>query len=162
MRKLLRLVAVLLLAGVAWLMFVVMAPVRPAATTSVLLHPGWSSRRIAAELRNAGVIRSSSAFLLLHYLRVRPLKAGEYLFERPATLTEIYERIARGDIYFHVVVIPEGFNQYDVAAAIEASGLATRAEFLQQARGDTALVNDLDPQARSLEGYLFPDSYRFT
>src|SRR5258706_14276826 len=115
MRKFFRLVAALLLLLVAWLMFVVMTPVRPAATTSVLLHPGWSSRRIAAELRNAGGIRSSGAFLLLHYLRVRPLKAGEYLFERPATMFEVYDRIARWDIYFHVVVIPEVFTTLDVA-----------------------------------------------
>jgi UPF0755 protein len=59
-------------------------------------------------------------------------------------------------------VIPEGYNMFDIAAAIESAGLGKRDDFLQVARSETALVHDLDPQAPSLEGYLFPDTYRFT
>ena len=162
MKKLLRLLLILALGIGLWLAYVLLVPVTLSTPRSVLLHPGWSSRRIATELRNEGVIRSSTAFLLVHYLHPRPLKAGEYLFDRPATIAQVYDRIARGDIYFHSVVIPEGFNIFDLAGAVEASGLATRAEFLAQAKADVVLVADLDPQATSLEGYLFPDTYRFT
>ncbi len=160
MRRFFRLVAILVLAAAAWLVWALMVPVQ-SPTQSVLLRPGSSSRRIASDLKQAGAIRSSLAFLLLHYAKLRQLKAGEYLFDHPQNALAVYDRIARGDIYFHSVTVPEGFNQFDIAAAIEASGLGTRADFLQAA-GDTSLIKDLDPQARSLEGYLFPDTYRFT
>jgi len=163
MKALLRIILAAAFGVALWLLFALFVPLRPATQQqSVLLRPGWSSRRIALELHNAGVVRSANAFLLIHYLRVRPLKAGEYLFDRPETTLEVYDRIARGDIYFHSVVVPEGFNLFDVAGAIEASGLASRAEFLDQARAALPLISDLDPQAISLEGYLFPDTYRFT
>ncbi len=160
MRTLAKLMLFLLLLAAVWLAWALLAPVAP-ATQAVLLRPGWSSRRIATELQQAGVLRSTTAFLLVHYLRGRQLKAGEYRFDQPASSFAVYERIARGDIYFHTVVIPEGFNQFDIAAAIEASGLGARADFLRAA-ADPGLVADLDPAAASLEGYLFPDTYRFT
>src|SRR5260221_10402977 len=103
MRTLRRLFLAIMLGAGLWLAFVLHFPTQPQATQSVLLRPGWSSRRIALELRQAGIIRSSTAFLLVHYLRERPLKAGEYRFDRPINALEAYDRIARGDIYFHTV-----------------------------------------------------------
>ena len=127
------------------------------------LKPGSSARHIAAGLQQAGVIRSQYAFLLWHYLRGhKSLKAGEYAFDHPANGLEVYDRIARGDIYFRTVVVPEGFNMFDIASAIEAAGLGSHEDFLEAAQKQTALVRDLDPQAPSLEGYLFPDTYHFT
>ena len=140
-----------------------MTPIAPPGQKFVLLKSGLTTRKIAGELKGAGVIRSERAFLIWHYLhRKRSLKAGEYLFERPANLKEIHERLARGDIYTHTVVVPEGFTMFDIAGAIEQSGLGSREEFLKVARSETDLIHDLAPQATSLEGYLFPDTYEFT
>jgi peptidoglycan lytic transglycosylase G len=94
-------------------------------------------------------------------VKVAPLKAGEYRFDHQANVLEVYDRIARGDIVHHTVVVPEGFNIFDVAAAVETAGLGSRDDFLEAAH-ETALIADLDPQAPSLEGYLFPDTYEFT
>ena len=136
---------------------------KPSEQKFVLLRPGYSTRRIGNELKNAGVIRSSTAFLLWHYFhRARSLKAGEYLFERSADVREVHNRLARGDIYVHTVVIPEGYTMFDVAQAVQDAGLGTRGEFLNLARSDVTLIADLDPHATSLEGYLFPDTYQFT
>src|SRR5579864_6616846 len=100
MKALLRIILAAAIGIVLWLLFALFVPMSPASQQqSVLLRPGWSSRRIAIELHNAGVVRSANAFLLVHYLRVRPLKAGEYLFDQPETALEVYDRIARGDIY---------------------------------------------------------------
>ena len=140
-----------------------MTPMTPAGQKFVLLKSGLTTRKIAAELKGAGVIRNERAFLIWHYLhRKRSLKAGEYLFERPANLKDIHERLARGDIYTHTVVVPEGFTMFDIADAIAQSGLGSRDDFLKVARSETDLIHDLDPQATSLEGYLFPDTYEFT
>jgi len=89
------------------------------------------------------------------------LKAGEYRFDRPAPVTEVYERIARGDVYTISLTIPEGSNMFDVAARVEQAGFGTREAFLLAATEQTGLVADIDPAAKTLEGYLFPDTYRF-
>src|SRR5580700_8720345 len=128
-----------------------------------MLHPGYSTRRIASELKSAGVIRSEEAFILWHYFhRRRSLKAGEYLFEKPANVIDIQKRLRRGDVYFHTVVVPEGFTMFDIARAVEAAGLGPAGDFLKTAQSDTALIADFAPQAHSLEGYLFPDTYQFS
>ena len=151
------------IAAGGWAAWVVYAPVTPAANTFLLLRPGYSTRRIAAELKKAGVVRSELAFRLWHGLHPKPsLKAGEYRFEREATLPQVYERIARGDIYFHVVTIPEGYTMFDIALAMEDAGLGSAGDFLRIAETQTQLIADLAPDAKSLEGYLFPNTYRFT
>jgi len=160
-KALLKFALIVILVAAAFLAYGLLVPATP-SQQSVMLRPGASARTIAAELRNAGIIRSRYAFLAMHYFRVKPLKAGEYLFDRPANAIEIYNRLAHGDIVIHTVVVPEGYNLWDVATSFEASGLATRGEFLDAARKNHAMINDLDPTAQSLEGYLFPDTYRFT
>jgi UPF0755 protein len=117
---------------------------------------------MAQELQRRGIIRSWPAFLAWHYWRLRSLKAGEYSFDHPASAIEVYERLSRGDIVIHTVIIPEGYNIWEIAAAIQAAGLGAQQDFLNVAQHDTALISDLDPQAKSLEGYLFPDTYEFT
>ena len=144
----------------AWQVYV---PVAPAGQQFVMLRPGYSSRHIAAELKKAGIIRSELAFRLWHATHPKPsLKAGEYLFEREATLPQVYGRIARGDIYFHTVTIPEGYTMFDIAKAMEDAGLCPAADFLHLAETQTQLISDIAPVAKSLEGYLFPNTYQFT
>jgi len=151
------------LAAGGWLAWALMQPVTPAGQTFVLLHPGYSTRRIATELQSAGVIRSADAFVVWHYLHhKRSLKAGEYLFDNSATSVDVHRRLVRGDVYFHTVVIPEGFNMFDIAQAIQNAGLGSSEDFLKVATSDTSLISDLAPDAKTLEGYLFPNTYEFT
>jgi UPF0755 protein len=160
---LIKLFLVVILAAGVWAAWQLYVPVTPRANTSLLLRPGYSTRRIAAELKNAGVIRSELVFGLWHLLHPKPsLKAGEYRFERAATIPQVYERIARGDIYFHVVTIPEGYTMFDIAKAMEDAGLGPAGDFLHIAETQTQLISDFAPQAKSLEGYLFPNTYQFT
>src|SRR6202035_291090 len=101
--------------------------------------------------------------ILWHDLhRHRSLKAGEYLFEKPANIIDLQKRLRRGDVYFHTVVVPEGFTMFDIARAIEAAGLGPAQDFLKVAQSDTEMVADFAPGAHSLEGYLFPDTYEFS
>jgi UPF0755 protein len=162
-RKLLGFVFLLLLAIAGWLAYALIVPVAPSGQKFVMLRPGYSTKRIARELKNAGVIRSFDAFVLWHSFHRRPsLKAGEYLFDHDANTIDIHNRLARGDVYVHTVVIPEGFNMFDIAKAISDAGLGQAEAFLKVATSSTALIFDLAPQATSLEGYLFPNTYEFT
>jgi len=101
--------------------------------------------------------------VLWHYLHPRrSLKAGEYLFERPADTRRIFDRLVHGDVYYREVVVPEGFTIFDIARAVQNAGLGSEEDFLKAATADTALISDLNPHAKSLEGYLFPATYEFT
>jgi UPF0755 protein len=163
LRTLIILLLVAACACAAWVGWVVKAPVAPAGEQFVLLRPGFSTRRIAHELKAAGVIRNEDAFLAWHFLnRGKSLKAGEYRFAEPESVVDIHKRLVRGDIYTHTVVIPEGFTMFDVAQAMQQAGLVSREEFLKMAQSETILISDLAPDAKSLEGYLFPDTYEFT
>jgi UPF0755 protein len=163
MRAFLTLLLIAALAAGGWLAWAWDSPLTPAAQTFVLLHPGYSTRRIAAELKAAGVIRSTTAFIVWHRLNHKhSLKAGEYLFDKTATSLEVHERLVRGDVYVHTVVIPEGFNMFEIAQAIQAAGLGSSQDFLHVAESETGLIADLAPEAKTLEGYLFPNTYEFT
>lgn len=162
MRTFVGLVIIAALAAAGWVAWAVLVPTAPSGQVFVMLRPGYSTRRIASELKANGIIRSEEAFIFWHYVHhARPLQAGEYLFEKPANLVDVQKRLARGDVYFHTVVIPEGFTIFDIASAIEAAGLGPAQDFLKIAESN-ALVAPMDPDAQSLEGYLFPDTYQFS
>ena len=122
---------------------------------------GMRTRDIAARLEAAGVVRSRWTFLGLLLLEwPNTLKAGEYSFDEPASAAQVLGKLVRGDVSYEVVTVPEGFNRFEIADIIAAQGFSTREQFLA-ATEDTTVVADLDPQAKDLEGYLFPDSYHF-
>ena len=163
MRAFLTLLLLAVLAIGGWLAWALWMPVTPDGQKFVMLRPGYSTRRIAAELKSAGVIRNPLAFVLWHRIhRKQSLKAGEYLFDKAANPLHIHDRLVRGDIYIHTVVIPEGYTMFDIAQAIEDAGLGSSQQFLQVARSEVGLISDLSPDAKSLEGYLFPNTYEFT
>jgi UPF0755 protein len=151
--------ALLLAAG--WLAYVFAWPDGPHAELFVEVSPGTPSRQIAEQLARSGVVRSALAFDALRMIRGGRLKAGEYRFDHPARVGEVYDRIVRGDVYTIALTIPEGANLFDIAQRVEAAKLGSRDEFLAEARRSVGLVRELDPGAPSLEGYLFPVTYRF-
>ena len=146
----------------AWLAVGILLPIQPSGQKAILLHPGWGARRIASELKSAGIIRSTDAFLVWHYFhRGHFLKAGEYAFVNAASVPQVIERITRGDFMVRTVTVPEGYTMFDIADAVEEAGVGSSEDFLKEARSQTSLIADFAPKAVSLEGYLFPDTYQF-
>jgi UPF0755 protein len=153
------LLVVLAAAGAA--AFVIMMPFGPSQETLIEILPGSSTVRIGRQLQEAGIVRSQYAFDAMRWARPGTLKAGDYRFDHAAPVSEVYDRIRRGDTYTIEVTIPEGANIFDVAKRLQDAGFGPSETFVNVARQEAALVSDLDPQAKSLEGYLFPDTYRF-
>ena len=126
---------------------------------------GTTTAEMAAELESKGVVQARWLFLAARLMRRgTALQAGEYRFATPATPLEVYSRIAKGDIFHIELTIPEGYTIFDIAGALEKQGIVQLgtikpAAFLAAAR-NPALIRDLDPKATSLEGYLFPNTYR--
>ncbi len=152
------LLALIAAGAAAWM---VLTPYGPATATLVDVTPGSSTDRIARELEEAGVVRSRFAFDLVRFWKGGTLKAGEYRFAGPATAAEVYGKIERGEVYTIAVTIPEGANMFEIATRLTRAGLGTREGFLESAEEETGLIAELDPKATSLEGYLFPATYRF-
>ena len=121
---------------------------------------GSGTVSMGRRLADMGVIRSAPAFRLAVWMRGagRRLQAGEYRFDRPMTTAEVVDKIARGDVYVRAITFREGLNIREMAAVFESGGFGTAAEFIAAAR-QGQLVRALDPEARDLEGYLFPDTY---
>ena len=156
-----RLIFLLFLAAAAWATYIALAPTGPNRETFVEILPGTPTLQIAAQLKEQGIIRNEYAFEAVRLIKGGVLKAGEYRFDHPATMSEVYARLERGDVYTIAVTIPEGSNLFDIAERIESANLSTREKFLAATRTNLSLIADLDPSADSLEGYLFPDTYRF-
>jgi UPF0755 protein len=123
---------------------------------------GMSSRDIATELARQGVVRADWIFLAVRALRPRAkLQAGEYRFADRQTPWQVFEKIRRGEIFYQDLTVPEGSNIFDIASLVGSLGGVKADEFLRAA-ADPAGIRDLDPVAPSLEGYLFPSTYRVT
>ena len=142
--------------------YVVLAPFGPEREVFVDIPVHTGTLGIASDLARSGIIRNRWVFALLREVQGGSLKAGEYRFDHRTSMLEVYSRLQRGDVFTIAVVIPEGFNLFDVAQAVETAGLAPRETFLEVAGRQVSLVHRWSPNASSLEGYLFPDTYRFS
>jgi peptidoglycan lytic transglycosylase G len=164
-RRLLVLAAAVLLlvvAGGTWLWMRTTAPYKgyDAAEQLVDIAPGSGTSAIGRRLIDAGVVRDRVTWRLAVTFSgsARDLKAGEYRFTEPLSAREVVAKLARGDVYIKQVTFREGLTIAEMARVLESHGLGTVREFTQAA-SDVSLIADLDPQARDLEGYLFPDTY---
>jgi UPF0755 protein len=145
--------------------YVVYVPFGPHAETFVDIAPRTGTRAIAEQLEKSGVIRSRYGFDLLHILTGGKLQAGEYRFDHPVPMTEVYAKIVRGKVYTVALTIPEGYNIFDIAQAVAAAGLGSRDTFLTAEQQHTELLSWIPKEGQppqSLEGYLFPDTYYFS
>ena len=121
---------------------------------------GAGSLGIGERLVSSGVIRDMATFRTALWMshKGRVLKAGEYRFDRALTPFETIDKIARGDVFVITVTFPEGHTIAEMAKIVEAHGLGTAAAFVRAAT-DASLIHELDPAAKDLEGYLFPETY---
>jgi UPF0755 protein len=159
-RRLLLLVTLLAL-GVLGLHHAVFAPLRsPLDPPDTLLVPqGATTDSIARQLEEKGLVSNRYVFRAAVLLRGGQgrLRAGEYALDGPLSLGQIVDLLARGEVIRHEITFPEGLG-LEESAAVGASAGVPVLSFLWAA-SDPAPIHDIDPEARDLEGYLFPDTY---
>lgn len=126
----------------------------------VEIPSGAGTNAIGRSLIGAGIVRDDLTFRVALWLSgsARRLQAGEYRFDRPMSALDVIDKIARGEVDLRPLTFPEGLTVAEMAKVFEAGGMGTAQAFIDAAR-DPSLVRDLDPAARDLEGYLFPDTY---
>jgi UPF0755 protein len=126
----------------------------------VEIPPGTGTAGMARRLADAGVVRSAQTFRAAVWLRgsSRRLQAGEYRFDRAMSPAEVVDRIARGDVYVRALTFREGLTIREMASVFESAGYGPASDFIEAAK-NAALIHEIDPEAKDLEGYLFPDTY---
>ncbi|MBA3641601.1 MAG: endolytic transglycosylase MltG [Acidobacteria bacterium] len=156
------LILLLVAAGGVWAYMNLGRPYKAYQSTEqfVEIPVGRGPASIGKTLADAGVVSSSEAFRLAVWLRGsgRRLQAGEYRFDRPMTAADVVDKLAKGEVHVRAVTFREGLTVREMAAVFESSGFGSAADFIAASR-NASLINELDPKARDLEGYLFPDTY---
>lgn len=129
---------------------------------SLMVNPGDGVRDIGGQLRDLGLVRHPDVFRALVVFRgdTARLRAGEYELTGSMSLDDIVTKIVKGDVVRRAITFPEGSDLEAMARLAAARGLVM-ADFLKAAH-DPAPIRDLDPEAKDLEGYLFPDTYDLT
>jgi UPF0755 protein len=123
---------------------------------------GATAGDVADRLAAAGLLERPAVFRLYAGQRgvAGRFKAGRYVINAPASPRQILDTLVRGAADELVsVTIPEGKNLLEIAAILDAAGICSKGELIAQAQ-DASFASSLDLPGNSLEGYLFPDTYR--
>lgn len=150
-----------LLLLLSWYLFCLLVPSGSGTTVHDVSFPtGSGIKKLATELKSAGIIRSSWHFILVSRLRgqAHRLKAGDYCFNDAMTTADILGKVVAGDVDYRRFVLPEGYSIYQAAELLEQKGYFKKDAFLEKCR-DKALLGRYSIQAASVEGYLYPATY---
>jgi UPF0755 protein len=158
-----------MIGGAVWLRNEIYAPYQhDAAKKIITIEPGASTASIVARLYEEGVLKHEWPTRV--WLRFLPngkrFKAGDYEFKSPISPREVIDQLTKGSVNTRQFTIPEGYNRFDIGRMLHGLGLKEPApsslEDMQSLFKNTSLIADIDPQAPTLEGYLFPDTYDYT
>lgn len=172
MRRFLRgLLAFLLLIGLIlagagyWIYQLSTTPYRAYTEDKLLIsiQSGTSLNAITQKMESKGVVKY--AWLLRGIFIARRTqgqsKAGDYVFDRPLTPLQVYDKLMKGETSFTVVTIPEGSNVFDVQRILQEKGIDDTAGFQPATQNQRVLaqLHAIEPSAAELEGFLFPETY---
>ncbi len=155
--------AAIALAAAAWVSLHLLSARDPSATATIFEVPrGSTLKSVGRRLEQAGIVRSGRAFELLGRIEnaASRLHFGEYEISAAQTPCEILERMIEGRVKTYDVTLTEGLSQREIAERLVASGLVT-ADALEAVLRDPSSPERFGVEGPGLEGYLFPDTYRF-
>ncbi|MBK5277156.1 MAG: endolytic transglycosylase MltG [Desulfuromonadales bacterium] len=147
-----------------WYLFCLFVPPGNGGVARDISFPSGSGiRKLAAELKVGGIIRSSWHFVLVTRLRgaAHRLKAGDYRFNDGMTPDVILKKLVAGDVDYRKFSLPEGYSIYQAAELLDQKGYFTKSDFLGKCR-DRALLAGLGVAEASVEGYLYPATYNLS
>lgn len=154
----------LLLLFITWFSLEFYRPMETPPNTIVFeVEKGQTAKKIALNLKKNGIIKKTWPFLAGYrvFFSAQSLKAGEYAIAIPDSPKNILQVLSQGSVYLHSITIPEGLIIQEIAGLLDSAGFAAKQDFLQDV-AETSLISSLDKDAPNLEGYLFPETYRFS
>jgi len=128
-----------------------------------VVKKGSGLRIVAAQLEERRLIKGKFLFMLWAYVRggARDIKAGEYSFKRSMTPVTIFHVLTSGAVKTYSFTIPEGLTAEQIADLLERKNLVNKRDFVSLVH-DKDLVSSYHVDGKSLEGYLYPDTYLIT
>lgn len=126
----------------------------------IKVPPGATLHDVQAMLVEEGLLEHPKVFRWAAYItrKEKKIQSGRYLFRHGESVATILDRLAKGEVSFSRVVIPEGYMITEIAGVLQKGIEIDSTEFVTMA-SDTAFLRELGIDAPSLEGYIFPDSY---
>jgi UPF0755 protein len=148
----------------AWCWWRLQTPYKgyPEPERQVTVNPGTTATQILLNLQKEGVLADArlARLYLIYALRDPKIQAGEYLFHGPLPAPQVLQILVRGRTMTHSFTLVEGMTLEETAEQLAGQGFGGHEAFLAQMRSPQRIA-DLDPEARDLEGYLFPETYSF-
>ncbi len=138
-------------------------PLGPGPPQLISVEPGESVSEVAMTLQDRGLIRNANALMLAAYAtgKWRRIQAGRHELEPSMSALDMLDDLCRGSrTAWHWLTIPEGHNQRQIAARVQEERLGSESEFLAAAGAPGRFEVAFPLPDDSLEGYLFPDTYR--
>ena len=128
----------------------------------VVIPEGSTFQHVAGLLERERLVKSRSAFVLLGKALEadRKIRPGEYELSPAMAPADILSKLLAGRVVLHAVTIPEGYTMVQIADVLAQHRITDHAEFLRLAK-DKSFIKTLGISAETLEGYLYPDTYRF-
>lgn len=159
--------AVMLVMGVIFAALLYQYATTPASASQdgqvVEIKPGMTLKQVAHLLADKELLSEPSTFMLYTYLQGEQnhIQAGEYRFSPSMPPRDILEALTSGMAVLYTVTIPEGYRITDIAGLLEAKGLVDKPAFIEATR-NRELLESLHIPSGSLEGYLYPETYKFS
>ncbi|RFZ82766.1 endolytic transglycosylase MltG [Mucilaginibacter terrenus] len=132
----------------------------------IQIQHGSSPGQILAKLAAEGIISSQTPLKI--YMKVtgtgNEMQAGEYQFDSPITPLEVLEKLRKGKLRTVKLIVPEGFTRFDIAKRIVGEFPQNKPageDSVLDLMNDNSLIKDIAPEAKSLEGYMYPNTYDF-
>src|SRR5690606_4985971 len=154
-------------AGSYWLYSSLTTPVEHDKTGQyIVIEKGSTPKQIIKKLEGEGIITASAATEL--YVRTlgdpSKMQAGEYQFDSPISPMQVLKQLEKGEDQTIKLTIPEGFTRFDIAKRIvekfPQETPVTEAQVLLLME-NTDAIKDIAPEAKNLEGYMYPSTYTF-
>lgn len=127
-----------------------------------VVQNGDTFGKVNQRLFDQGIIKNKQVFH--HYAKYKreltKFKAGSFTIPRGATVAAVLETLVHGQPNLTSITIPEGKNMYEIAKLFGESGITSESDFLETVQHPD-LISLLEIQAANLEGYLYPETYRF-
>ena len=145
------------------LVYALIPPRGEKTSRTVTIEKGLTFKQIAHTLERDGIIHGATRFILLgRIVNAEPkTKAGEYEFDLPISHWDVLEKIVRGRVKTYSVTIPEGYTLSQVGDLLESHDIVFKEDFLQAA-SSPEILSQYQIEGPNLEGYLFPDTYRWS
>jgi UPF0755 protein len=141
----------------------VTTPIGAGPPQLISVEPGESVAEVAMTLQGRGLVRNANALVLAAYVtgKWRRIQAGRHELRPGMSAMDMLDALCRGSrTAWHWITIPEGYNLRQIGEKLQEERLGSASQFLEAASAPRRFEAAFPVSSDSLEGYLFPDTYR--